>query len=237
MISARFRLFALLLLPLPVLRGADPAASPTGKYPPETYVAVGADFARATRLGEMGWTEPQFNAFIEGLRATFQGKTIVLDQRAQQLQMEIAQRLQEVAEKAQSDRVDFAKPGRMQAYMKEISKEYNLRSTDSGLAYALMPGGTGFRPAPEDTVVVSYAVTGADQRTEFPQLAKDNFRCKVTDLLPGLAEGVQLLTPGSRGLFVLLPELSYDTGEWPAGVPRGQPLIYTVTLHEVKSAQ
>jgi FKBP-type peptidyl-prolyl cis-trans isomerase len=237
MTSTRFRLSVLLLLPLPLLHGADPAPA-TGKYPPETYVAVGADFARATHLGELGWTEPQFNAFLEGLRAAFQGKTYPLDHRAQQLQTEIGKRLQEIAEQTQNERLDFSKPGRMQGYIKEISKEFGLRSSDSGLAYALMPGGTGFRPGPDDTVVLTYAVTAADQRTELPQLAKEKFRCKVSELqLPGLVEAVQLLTPGGRGLFVLVPDLTYGTGDWPAGVPRGQPLIYTVTLHEVVHAQ
>ncbi len=227
--------FLLLMLPLPAVRAADPVA-PAPNYPPEAYAAVGSDFARVTRLSQLGWNEEQFNAFLDGLRATFRGQPYKLDARAQQLQVEIAKRLNELAEQAMAARLDFSQPGRVQAYMKEMSKQYGLQISDSGLGFVIMPGGTGFRPGPDDTVVFSCEVTCADERTSLPQLTQKELRCKVSDLLPGLVEGLQLLTPKGRGLFVLPPDLSYGTGKWPDGVSPGQPLIYTVTLHEVVAA-
>lgn len=55
----------------------------------------------------------------------------------------------------------------------------------------------------------------------------------VTDLLPGLAEGVQLLKPGGKALVYLPPQLSFGTGDWPDKVPRGMPLAFFLELHEV----
>lgn len=223
---------AALLLPLPALHAQD-AAAPAAAYPPSAYAAVGSDFAKVTRLGQLGWNETEFNAFLDGLRATFRGQPYKMDARAQQLQGEIARRLHDLSEQAQNARLDFSQPGRMAAFLKEIAKQYGLQTSDTGLLFAIMPGGTGFRPGPDDTVIFSCQVVCADERTELPQLAQKNMRCKVSDLLPGLAEGLQLLTPNGRGLFVMPPDLSYGSGEWPAGVPQGQPLVYTVTLHEI----
>jgi FKBP-type peptidyl-prolyl cis-trans isomerase len=56
---------------------------------------------------------------------------------------------------------------------------------------------------------------------------------KVSDLLPGLAEGVQMMTSDSKGFFLVPPSLSFGTAHWPDGVAKNSPLIYRVTLHEI----
>ena len=231
---SRFRLTCLLLLLAP-LRGlpAEKAPAPAAAYPLEAYSAVGSDFARDTCLAGLGWDEKQLGAFLEGVRATFRGQPYLLDKRAQQLQVEIATRLVALRSKAEQARLDFSQPGRLQTYMKDVTKQYALQLSDSGLAYALMPRQDGFRPGPDDTVVVTCEAVAADQQTELPQISAKHQRCKVATLLPGLAEGVQMLTPGGRALLVLPPDLSYGTGEWPAGVERGAPILFTVTLHEI----
>ena len=224
----------LLLAPLRVLPADNvPAPAPAIAYPLEAYSAVGADFARDTCLAGLGWDDKQLDAFLAGVRATFHGQPYTLDKRAKRLQIEIAKRLVELKSQADHARLDFSQPGRLQAYMKETAQQYNLQASDSGLIYALMPSQGGFHPGPDDTVVLTWEAIAADQQTELPQISAKQRRCKVSELLPGLAEGVQLLTPGGQALLVLPPDLSFGPGDWPAGVERGAPILFTVTLHEV----
>jgi FKBP-type peptidyl-prolyl cis-trans isomerase len=77
----------------------------------------------------------------------------------------------------------------------------------------------------------------ADGTTKLPQLSFARAQLKMTDLLPGFMEGLQMMTVDSTAIFVLPPSLSFGEGEWPAGVERGAPLIFQVTLHEIISGE
>jgi len=59
----------------------------------------------------------------------------------------------------------------------------------------------------------------------------------VSDLLPGLAEGVQLLKVGGKGLLYLPPARAFREADWPATVPKGIPLGFYVELHDINPAR
>jgi FKBP-type peptidyl-prolyl cis-trans isomerase len=132
--------------------------------------------------------------------------------------------------------MEFAKPGRLTEYIKNICKRLNLQEADSGLCYAIRPGSTGARPGPDDTVVVSCAAFAADGSTPIPQLTAEKARTKVSEMLPGFVEGIQMMSVGGQAIFVLPPALSFGAGTWPAGVDHGTPLLFRITLNEVISA-
>ncbi|MES1167595.1 MAG: FKBP-type peptidyl-prolyl cis-trans isomerase, partial [Oleiharenicola lentus] len=150
---------------------------------------------------------------------------------------EIGRRLQALA--AAEDRVRlerFTGPGEIEGYMKEMTKRFKLQRSDSGLAYGIMARGATLRPGPDDTVVISCNAVAADTKTELPSLSLQQQRRKVADLLPGLAEGIQMMSKDASALLILPPDLSYGEGEWPAGIPRGAPLIFTVVVHDIIAA-
>lgn len=227
------RRLLLILLPLLALLAPGFAAEPARKFTPETYAALGSGFAQTTRLPDLGWSEVEVDAFIDGLRAAIRGRPYAADRRVDELQSAINQRLQELAAaEEQAKLARLSQPGGLEAYMKEVAQKLKLEIADSGLAYSVMsPGGTN-RPAPEDSVVVSWQVTGADLHTEYPALAVNHARIKVSELIPGLAEGLQMMTKDGQAIFVVPPALSFASGPWPPGPPRGQPLVFTVKLHE-----
>jgi FKBP-type peptidyl-prolyl cis-trans isomerase len=229
-----------LLLPVPVVaQPAAPAAlpaapAPAKKFGLETYAALGSDFARNSQLPELGWSESEFNAFIDGVRAAVRGQPYASDRRVQDLQEAVNQRLQQLAAAEQNAKLArLAEPGGIEAYMKEAAKKLHLEIADSGLGYVFVSPGGSIHPGPDDTIVVTWQVTAADMKTEFPQLAVNNARLKVSDLLPGLAEGVQMMTKGGSGLLVLPPDLSFGKGPWPPDTARGQPLIFTIKLTDI----
>lgn len=214
------------------------AADPAPPAPLDAYAAVGSSMVQDNRLAHLGWTDAQVEAFLGGVRAAFRGDGRAVDATAQALLNDIGRRMQEMeaAERRRQFGAEaFARPGYLQAYLKDISKRFQLQRSDSGLCYGIQPG-SGARPAPEDTVVISYKTNLADTTTEVPGMSVNRQRLRVADLLPGLAEALQMMTVDSAAMLVLPPDISFGEGEWPAGTERGTPLLFTVKLHEVIAA-
>lgn len=226
------------LLSLAALFGAAALQAATPSAPLEAYAAVGSSIVDDNRLGRLGWTEAQVEAFLTGVRAAFRGEGRPVDAAAQALLNEIGRRMQEMEQAELRVRFGaeaFARPGHLQNYLKEICKQYQLERSDSGLCYGIKAG-YGPRPGPGDSVVISYKVTLADATTEVPALAVNRQKVRVADLMPGLAEALQMMTVDSAAMLVLPPDISFGAGEWPAGTERGTPLLFTVKLHEVIAA-
>jgi FKBP-type peptidyl-prolyl cis-trans isomerase FkpA len=227
---------AWLLLPAFPVWAADGPRIPVNAVPLEAYSAVGTSLVKDNHLAQLGWTEAQIEAFLDGVRAGFQGGGRPIDAAARELFNQIGQRMQALTE--QENRVRFgaeafARPGYLEQYLKELRRQFKLEESDSGLFYDIKTVGYGVRPGPEDTVVISYKVNQADMATELPQLEANRRKVRMTDLTPGLREGFQMMTVGSAGMLVVPPALSYGEGDWPPGTERGTPLIYMVMLHEV----
>lgn len=100
-------------------------------------------------------------------------------------------------------------------------------STASGLATRVLAPGAGDRPGPTDFVTFHYTGWTADGRTFQSTPARGApARTLLDRLLPGLSEGLQLMSPGEkRRLWV--PEALAFKGE--AGRPAG-PLVFDVEL-------
>ena len=214
---------------------APTAASAKPAYPLSAFAAIGSSFAQTNHLPELGWDDEQISAFVAGIRAAMGGKAYAFDDAAKQVSAEMGRRIQqiEVRERQQA----FAQPAQLKQYMKEITKRLGLEQTDSGLCYAIQSPGKGNRPGPDDTVLMTCNAVASDGSTKLPQLSTQRVRVKVSDLLPGIAEGVQLMTNTSQAILVVPPSLSFGKGDWPEGVGRGSPIIFQVTLHEVAAAK
>ena len=207
-------------------------------HPLAAFAANGSSFAESIHLGELGWSEEQFAAFIDGMRMAYHGKVLPLDEAARRLQSETLSLIENIQTRAKQQlRSEFSQPGRLQQYMKEMCKNLGLQESASGLAYGIQPGRPGVRPGPNDTVVVSCTATAADGKTPLPQLSFDGMKMKMSGLLPGFAEGFQMMTVDSKAVFVVPPDLSFGNGEWPEGVASGTPLVFRIVLHEVISAE
>ena len=217
--------------------GAEPG--PAAALPPDlplaAFSAVGSAFAQGSQLPELGWSEAQINAFTEGVRAALHGKSYPFDETARLVSNEMGRRIHELNERAKLPSVAAAAPSAtgFDQTLKQARKSLGLQKTDSGLYYRVNPGLGGTRPRPVDTVVFSCTTTTADGKTTVAELSFTRARLKMTDLIPGLREGLQMMTVDSNAVFVLPPALSLGSGDWPAGVARDTPLFLAVTLHEV----
>lgn len=218
------------------VRGADAGPPATPAPPPlSAYAAVGSSLVQSARIAELGWTDAQLEAFISGVRAGVHGRDLPVDDSTRHLFEEISRRVNEPPSVEKHPTAEFSKPTTLAAYMHEAQKHYHLQFSDSGLGFSINSGIGGAHPRPQDVVVVTCSALAADGTTRIPKLCTDGSRVRVADLLPGLVEGLQMMTVNSQAIFVIPPDLSFGDRQWPEGTERGTPMILTITLHEIIS--
>jgi FKBP-type peptidyl-prolyl cis-trans isomerase len=105
--------------------------------------------------------------------------------------------------------------------------------TESGLAYRFeRKRAAGAKPTRSDRVVVSYSAWTTDgQRFDSSLLRGKPASLPVNGLIPGWAEGLQLMAEGDRATFWIPEKLAY-AGE--PGSPRGM-LVYEVELLDIQA--
>jgi FKBP-type peptidyl-prolyl cis-trans isomerase FkpA len=168
------------------------------------------------------------------MRDAWAGRTHEVNAASQALNERIGRRLQEVEqEEAKVLNALLQDPARREKYLNDLCRSMNLERSDSGLAHGVQGLAGSVRPESNDTVVVTWTVRAADMKTELSQLNVSKASFKVSQLLPGLAEGVQMMSAGSAALFVLPPDLSFGAEGWPAGIERGTPLVFMVRLEQI----
>jgi FKBP-type peptidyl-prolyl cis-trans isomerase FkpA len=106
--------------------------------------------------------------------------------------------------------------------------------TASGLGYAVLRAGTGPKPGKTDFVLISYigylATTGQvfDQNQGTP-LALDN-------VIPGFAEGLQLMPRGSVWRLCVPAALGYGAAGAGEAIPANSDLVFQIELVDSKTA-
>jgi FKBP-type peptidyl-prolyl cis-trans isomerase FkpA len=209
----------------PPVIDAKPAGPPRELVP---YAALGSYVAENNHIADLKWSEAQITAFLAGLRASYEGRGYPFDDDARQLRSQINALVQTA--------LDRERPDPVEDYLRTLREQENVSRTASGLHFRITLEGEGEPPKPTDTVVVSYAAS-TPEGEKIDALINSRVRVSVTDLLPGLAEGVQLLKPGGKALVYLPPQLSFGKGPWPEKVPPGMPLAFFLELHEVVGPQ
>ncbi len=212
----------------PSLPPAGPAAPAPTQSPlsPEltAYAALGSYVAENNHIPSLKWTEPQFDAFARGVRASYEGRGYPVDREAIKLRDEISAKVQALFQPKPVDPIED--------YFKTLREKEEVQRTSTGLHYRITQEGRGATAGPDSVVVASYGARLPDGAS-IPILTRGRARSAVRDLLPGLGEGIQMIAPGGKILVYLPPALSFRDGPWPTDVPKGAPIIFFVELHEV----
>jgi FKBP-type peptidyl-prolyl cis-trans isomerase len=195
---------------------------------------VGHAVASDLQLQTLEWTDAQFEAFLTDLRASFRGQRLTLDDTTQAQFNAIGNRIS--AAQARGEPANAA-AGSPPDHLEQARKQFKLQQAASGLLFRIGRYGAGPRPTPGDLVVISFKATSPDASGDIPQLAVNQAHLRVADLMPGLAEAVQMLALDGSGLFLLPPGLSFRDGRWPDGVKPGTPLLFSVELHDIEPAE
>jgi FKBP-type peptidyl-prolyl cis-trans isomerase len=109
----------------------------------------------------------------------------------------------------------------------------DAQKTANGLAYRMeKTGDGGAKPTVDDRVVMTYTAWSADGKLlDSSQLRGKPSSFPLKGLIPGWAEGLQLMAKGDKATFWIPEALAY------AGRPGSPPgmLVYEVELHDIRA--
>jgi FKBP-type peptidyl-prolyl cis-trans isomerase len=228
--NMRSRPVAPTLAPAPAAASVAPSAGPAPQLRSaelKRYASLGSYVAENNRIADLGWTETQFAAFLDGIRASYEGRGLPLDDDAKRLRDSISERVRKMLAAEQ--------PNPQEDYFRTLREKEGVLRTPSGLHYRVTEPGTGPNARATDTVVISFAASLPDGR-KLPAFGRARTKLAVRDLLPGLAEGVQLLNVGAKALVYVPPELAFPESAWPADIPHGMPIVFFLELHDIVGA-
>lgn len=120
-----------------------------------------------------------------------------------------------------------------QQFMKEISNNKSVYTTQSGLKYRKVKEGNGKHPKATDKVKVHYTGTLIDGKKFDSSVDRgEPLTFPLNQVIPGWTEGLQLMDEGSKYILYIPYNLGYGTRDM-GDIPAGSTLIFEVELLEI----
>lgn len=122
------------------------------------------------------------------------------------------------------------------SFLAENAKKPGVVTTASGLQYKLLREGQGAKPSAQGEVEVHYKgslINGTVFDSSYERGESISFL--LNQVIPGWAEGVQLMSPGAKYEFYIPFELAYGPQGIPGVIPPYSTLIFEVELLKVYS--
>ena len=178
--------------------------------------------------------ELDMDKFIKGIKDGYNkdGKPLMS-------QDEVRQTLQQFQQKQRKEQMEkFQKQAEKNAkeskdFLEKNAKKDGVKKTDSGLEYKVIEEGTGPKPSANDKVTVDYTGTLINGKVfDSSRERGEPVTFKLSDVIPGWTEGLQLMKEGARYKFFIPPDLAYGPGGNRTIGPN-QTLIFDVKLIKV----
>lgn len=219
-------------------QAAAAAAKPAAAVPaaidgPRGQVSymVGLDMAK--RLAPIK-DEVDIDTVVSALRAAHAGAPPRLDEaQIAKVRSDFVEHLQRKREAGQQALAQ-KNLGEGSRYLADNGKQTGVVTTASGLQYRVERAGRGARPAADDTVRVNYvgrlldgsefeSTYATDHPAEFP----------LNQIMPGLREGLMLMSPGAKHRFWVPAKLAYGEAGLPGQIEPNATLVFDLELLEV----
>ena len=113
------------------------------------------------------------------------------------------------------------------AYMKKLKGNKDYIFTESGLAYKVIKSGQGKNFTDNDKVKTIYVGKHIDG-TEFDSSKGESISFNLTQVIPGFAEMLKLMKPGSKVIVVIPSDLAYGTQGHQPTIGPNETLIFEV---------
>jgi len=190
--------------------------------------AVGLQIAQSLESFPVEFNKAAFTAALDD---SLGGKEPRLSQE------EIAAVLGELRAKAQMQAAAAGEESiaRGKAFLAENAKKEGVTVTESGLQYIVLTKGEGEKPVAKDTVEVHYKGSTIDGK-EFDSSYKRGAPATlgVTQVIPGWAEALQLMTVGSKYQLFIPSDIAYGPRGAGRDIGPNETLIFEVELISIK---
>ena len=125
-------------------------------------------------------------------------------------------------------------------FLELVKNQEGVIQLPSGLLYKVIVNGIGnIKPAANDSVVVHYRANLTDGTLVDETYGRLPTRFRLTSVMQGLAEGIQLMNPGAIYEFIIPPQLGFgdqnfvdETGN--ILIPAGSALVYRIELINIE---
>ena len=227
----------------PASSASEPAAasaaqgdtSSIGNTMQQASYAMGVDIGRSLKQMKEQGAEIDLKVFTEALQAMYDGKEIKMtEEQAQEVMMKFLQEQQAKAvEKHKADAKANKEKG--EAFLKENAAKDGVKTTASGLQYKITKQGEGKQPTKDDIVTVEYEGRLIDGTVFDSSKANGGpVTFPVSQVIPGWAEGIQLLKEGSEATFYIPSKLAYRDQVMPGGkIGPNSTLVFDVKLVKI----
>ena len=111
-------------------------------------------------------------------------------------------------------------------YMSKLKSDKNYTFTKSGIAYKVIKGGEGKNFSDSDIVKVNYVGRHINGE-EFDKSGENPVPFNLKQVIPGFAEMIQLMKPGSKVTVVIPGELAYGP-QGNRGIEPNETLIFDI---------
>jgi FKBP-type peptidyl-prolyl cis-trans isomerase FklB len=197
----------------------------------ESY-AIGMDIGKKFKSQSMD-IDP--DVFVKGIKDVLSGnKPLLTDKEVDEVMTNFRQDMM-AKQTARTKELGEKNKKEGDAFLAENKKKDGVVTLPSGLQYKIIQDGDGVKPKPSDTVTVNYRGTLIDG-TEFDSSYKRGQPAsfKVTGVIAGWTEALQLMKAGSKWQLFIPSNLAY--GERGAGrdITPNATLIFEVELISVQ---
>jgi len=171
--------------------------------------------------------EIDYSAFLEGLKAGIEEDLSVQDR---ELALEIVQDAIENAMRLRADELRVLEI----AFLTENAERAEIQVSESGIQYEVLRESEGAVPGLSDTVLVHYEGTLTDGTVFDSSYERgDPEAIPLTMVIPGWAEGLQLMTVGSKYRIYIPSTLAYGGRGAGQIIPPYSTLVFTIELFEI----
>jgi len=193
---------------------------------------IGVSVARNFKQQGM---EVDVNLVVQGLKDELAGNKLLIGD--EELRKTMTAYQQEQRRKQMQERkvaaLDKKKEG--DAFLEENKKKEGVVTLPSGLQYKILKAGEGKKPTANDMVEVKYRGTFIDGK-EFDSSGSQTRTFKVTEVIPGWREALQLIPVGSKWQLVVPSDLAYGERGMGQAIMPNTTLIFEIELVGIKSS-
>ncbi|WP_221032982.1 FKBP-type peptidyl-prolyl cis-trans isomerase [Actomonas aquatica] len=173
--------------------------------------------------------DSEVEAVLRGMRMASRGEEPAVD--LQQVGTFIAQFMQEKFEAAQAVQKAEQEAAAV-AFWEDLATQPGVVITPSGLGYEVKVPGGERKPLASDRVRVHYTGRLLSGAIFDSSEGGEAYETRLTEVIPGWTEGVQLIGEGGSIRLFVPPELAY--GDFGSGdIPPGATLIFDVELLQI----
>ena len=175
--------------------------------------------------------EVDYNSFLNGVKD-------VMEKNAPKVKPVDANQTIQMALAAGHSKVVQANSARETQFLADNSKKPGVMTTASGLQYQVISSGTGPKPKATDVVKVDYVGTLIDGTTFDSSIErKQPATFSLNGVIPGWAEGIQLMPVGSKYRLFIPSKLAYGENGTNGRIGPNETLIFEVNLLSIEPPQ